>query len=83
MSTKVNIYSTPTCHYCHMAKEFFTKNNIEYTDHNVAEDSEKRKEMMDMTGQMGVPVIAITKEGQSEPEIMVGFNEAKVQELLG
>jgi glutaredoxin-like YruB-family protein len=73
---KVEIYSTPTCHYCHMAKDFFEENNIEFTDYNVAEDAEKRSEMMEKTGQMGVPVIDIGGE------IIIGFNESKIKELL-
>jgi glutaredoxin 3 len=59
-----------------MAKEFFDANNIQYTDHNVAEDNTKREEMVEMTGQMGVPVIKI------DEETMVGFNEPKLKELL-
>ena len=72
----VTIYSTPTCHYCHMAKEFFDANGVQYTDHNVAEDQSKREEMVELTGQMGVPVIKI------DDQIMVGFNEAKLKETL-
>lgn len=72
----VKIYSTPTCHFCHMAKDYFTENNIEYTEYDVAADAEKRSEMMEKTGQMGVPVIDI------EGEIIIGFNEAKIKELL-
>ena len=56
---KVQIYSTPTCSYCHMAKEFFKKNNVSYEDFNVATNLEKRKEMVEKSGQMGVPVILI------------------------
>lgn len=74
---KVEIYSTPTCHYCHMAKDFFKTNNIEYTEYNVASDLEKRKEMMDLTGQMGVPVIDI------DDQIVVGFNKPEVAKMLG
>lgn len=77
MSKTVTIYSTPVCHYCHMAKDFFAENNIAYTEHDVASDLEKRKEMVDMTGQMGVPVIRI------EDDVVVGFDETKVKELLG
>ena len=73
----VTIYSTPTCHFCHMAKDFFTDNDIAYTEHDVAADMEKRTEMIDMTGQMGVPVIKIGDD------TMVGFSEPKVKELLG
>lgn len=72
----VTIYSTPTCHFCHLAKDYFDENNIEFTEHDVASDLDKRKEMMDLTGQMGVPVIKI------EDDIVVGFDEAKVKELL-
>lgn len=72
----VTIYSTPTCHFCHMAKDYFAANNVEFTDHDVAADIEKRKEMVDLTGQMGVPVIKI------DNEIVIGFDEGKVAELL-
>ena len=72
----VTIYSTPTCHFCNMAKEYFAANNVEYTEHDVAADIEKRKEMVDLTGQMGVPVIKI------ENDIVIGFDEGKVAELL-
>lgn len=79
---KVEIYSTPTCHYCKAAKEFFTENNVEYTDYNVAEDAEKRAEMIDKSGQMGVPVILITNDA-GEEEMTVGFDEPKVKAALG
>ncbi len=77
MSKTVTIYSTPVCHYCHMAKDFFAENGIAFTEHDVASDLEKRKEMVDMTGQMGVPVIRI------DDDVVVGFDEGKVKELLG
>ena len=73
---EVKIYSTPTCHFCHMAKDFFQDEKIEYTEYNVAEDEVKRAEMVEKTGQMGVPVIEIGDE------FIVGFNEAKIKELL-
>lgn len=74
---QVTIYSTPVCHFCHAAKEFFTNNNVSFNDINVAEDAEKRQEMIEMTGQMGVPVIRIGDD------VVIGFDEAKVKELLG
>lgn len=77
MDKTVTIYSTPVCHFCHMAKEFFTENNIAYVEHDVASDLDKRKEMIDVTGQMGVPVIQIGDD------IVIGFDEEKVKELLG
>ncbi len=73
---KVEIYSTPTCHFCDLAKEYFAKNNVEYTNYNVAEDREKRAEMVDMTGQLGVPVIRIGDD------VVIGFNKEKIDELL-
>lgn len=73
----VEIYSTPTCHFCVMAKAYFKENEIEYTEYNVAEDSTKRQEMIEMTGQMGVPVIKVGND------VMVGFNEDKVKDMLG
>ncbi|OGG55737.1 NrdH-redoxin [Candidatus Kaiserbacteria bacterium RIFCSPHIGHO2_02_FULL_55_20] len=78
MATKaqVTIYSTPTCHFCHAAKEFFTANSVAFTDHNVGTDLAKRKEMIEKSGQMGVPVITVGSD------LIVGFDESKLRELL-
>ncbi len=75
--SKVIVYSTPTCHFCHMAKDFFAENGVSFEDFNVSTDLEKRKEMVDKSGQMGVPVIVI------EDKVIVGFNKPKIMELLG
>ncbi|MEN9921973.1 MAG: hypothetical protein RL097_249 [Candidatus Parcubacteria bacterium] len=72
----VTIYSTPVCHFCHAAKDFFQANNVAYTEHDVASDAAKRQEMIDMTGQMGVPVIKIGND------VVIGFDEPKLRELL-
>lgn len=77
MQKSVVIYSTPTCHYCHMAKDFFNENNITFTDYNVAEDADKRAEVVQRSGQMGVPVIFVGDD------MVIGFNEGKLKELLG
>jgi len=74
---KVIIYSTPTCHFCHMAKDFFNDNKIDYTEYDVASDLEKRKEMVHLTNQMGVPVIVI------DGDWAVGFNKTEVARKLG
>jgi len=60
-----------------MAKGFFAENNIEFTDYNVAEDAEKRQEMIDKSGQMGVPVIYV------DDEMTIGFDKGKLSEMLG
>lgn len=73
----VTIYSTPSCHFCHMAKDFFHENNVAFTDYDVASDQAKRQEMMDKSGQMGVPVIFVGDD------MVIGFNKPKIVELLG
>ncbi len=72
----ITIYSTPTCHYCQMAKEYMKTRGINYTEYNVASDLERRKEMIDKSGQMGVPVIDINGK------ILVGFDEAEFAEAV-
>ena len=72
----VKIYTTPTCVYCKMAKEFFKKNNITYSEHNVAEDDAAREEMINKTHQLGVPVIDV------DGEMFVGFNRAELEKAL-
>ncbi|MCE9517794.1 NrdH-redoxin [Candidatus Nomurabacteria bacterium] len=74
---KVTIYSTQTCHFCHMAKDFFKEKNIAFEDFDVGVDTVKRQEMVQKSGQMGVPVIII------DDQIIVGFNKPKIVELLG
>ena len=76
MQKTVTIYSTPVCHFCHAAKDFFNEHNIAFTEIDVASNQEKRQEMIEMTGQMGVPVIRI------EDDVIVGFDENKIKELL-
>ncbi len=74
---KVTIYSTPSCHFCHLAKDFFTANGITYTEYDVSSDLEKRKEMIEKSEQMGVPVIVIGEK------LVVGFDKSQIAKLLG
>jgi glutaredoxin 3 len=73
----VTIYSTPSCHFCIMAKDFFKEKGVEYTNYDVSTDMEKRKEMIEKSGQMGVPVIYV------DNEMMVGFDKDKLSIALG
>ncbi len=73
---KVTVYSTPTCPYCKMAKEYFDSKKVEYTDIDVSADSKAAQEMVQKSGQMGVPVIVMGDE------VLVGFDQAKIDEVL-
>lgn len=75
---KIEIYSTPSCHFCHMAKEFFQQNGLAFTDYNVGADTERRAQMMEITGQLGVPVIVI-----NEHDVVIGFDKPRLSSLLG
>lgn len=72
----ITIYSTDTCKYCDLAKKYFKENNFEYTEYNVGKDAEKRQEMIDKSGQMGVPVLIIGEE------IIIGFDKVKIDSAL-
>lgn len=73
---KIEIYSTPTCHFCNLAKDWFKEKGLTYTEYDVAKDIQKRKEMVELTGQLGVPVIKI------EEEVLIGFNPHRISEAL-
>ncbi len=73
---EVKIYSTPACPYCTMAKEFFKEKNIEYEEYDVSEDEQAKNEMIEKSGQMGVPVIII------DGETIVGFNQEAIKKAL-
>lgn len=72
----IKIYTTPTCVYCKMAKEFFQKKGVQYEEYNVAEDEKARNEMFEKSHQMGVPVIEI------DNEIFVGFDRAGLEKAI-
>jgi glutaredoxin 3 len=72
----IKIYSTPTCPYCEMAKEYFKELNLEYEDYDVTQDEKAQEEMIAKSHQLGVPVIDI------DGTIIVGFNKAAIDEVL-
>jgi len=73
----IKIYSTPSCQYCKMAKEFLTSHNVAFEDINVAADPKAREDMVNKSGQLGVPVFDI--DGQ----IMVGYNQQLLTKVVG
>ncbi len=77
MDKTITIYSTPTCHFCQAAKEFLTEKGVAYTNYDVAQDAQKREEMIQLTGQLGVPVIRVGED------IMVGFDRNRLASKLG
>jgi glutaredoxin-like YruB-family protein len=70
------IYSTPSCVYCKMAKQFFNDNKLAYTEHNVQDDMQAQQEMIAKSQQLGVPVIDV------DGEIFVGFDKKGLSEVL-
>ena len=77
MSKKVTVYSTPTCPYCVRVKQFLKENNVDFEDIDVSINQEKAEEMVQKSGQKGVPVIDI------ESEIIIGFDRTKIASVLG
>jgi len=73
----VKVYSTPSCPWCVRAKEYFKGKNIPFENIDVAADVTKAKEMLKISGQMGVPVITV------DNEVIVGFDQNKLNQLLG
>ncbi len=77
MQKLVKIFTTPTCHYCKMAKAFFQEQGVKYEEHDVMADVAARQEMITKSGQMGVPVIMV------DNDIVIGFDEGRLRTLLG
>jgi glutaredoxin-like YruB-family protein len=72
----VSLYSTPSCEYCRLAKDYFRQNGIPFSEYNVAADHVKADEMVRKSGQMGVPVIEINGR------VIVGFNKPEIDRAL-
>ena len=76
MAKNVIVYSTSHCPYCIKLKDFLKQNNIKYVEYNVEEDKDKANEMVEKSGQMGVPVIDI------DGTVIVGFDKQAVAKAL-
>ena len=76
------IYSTPTCGYCRLLKEWLTEKGVAFENVDVALDPKRGQEMIQKTGQMGVPVSVITMPSGQE-EIILGFDQQRIASLLG
>ena len=73
---KAIIYTTPTCQYCKMAKAYFQEKGVEYEEKDVLTDLQARKEMIEKSGQLGVPVITIGNN------VVIGFDKHTLEHLL-
>lgn len=73
---KVKIYTTPTCPFCFLAKEFLKEKKIDFEEIDVSSDEKAAREMVEKSGQMGVPVIEI------DGEIVVGLDKERIEKLL-
>jgi len=76
MAKSVKVYSTETCPYCRMAKEYLKQNNISFQDIDISGDQAAADEMIKKSGQMGVPVIDI------DGTMIVGFDRPKIAKAL-
>ena len=75
-ANKVTIYTTPTCGFCHMAKEYFKSKNVEFNSKDISQDTEAYEEVLQKSGQLGVPVIDI------DGTMIVGFDRPKIDLAL-
>ena len=73
---RVIVFSTPTCSYCNMAKQYFRRNKIRFKDVDVSRDPAAARDLVRRTGQMGVPVIDINGK------YIVGFDKPQINRLL-
>ncbi|VVB57998.1 putative Thioredoxin [Candidatus Anstonella stagnisolia] len=76
MQKKITVYSTPTCPFCTMAKQYLKGKGVQFSDIDVAKDKNAALEMVKKSGQMGVPVLDIGGK------IIVGFDRAKIDSAL-
>lgn len=77
---KITIYSTPTCPYCQIAKQYFSDNNFEYEEIDVSKNPDKAEEMQEKSGQLAVPVITIFNK--DDEEVIIGFDKDKIDKIL-
>lgn len=73
---RVDIYTSPTCGYCHQAKRFLDERGVRYFEYDVSRDRDAAERMVNLTGQMGVPVLVI------DGKVIIGFDRTRIESLL-
>lgn len=74
---KITLYSTPTCPWCKKVKQLLESENVAFDDIDVSADAKRAEEMIALTQQMGVPVLAKGKE------FVIGFDEKAIRKVIG
>lgn len=77
MAKKIEVYTSPTCHFCNELKDFLNEHNISFTEYDVTTDEEKRAELAERSKQLGVPVVFIDTD-----TMIVGFDKKQLMEAL-
>ncbi|MBC7190603.1 thioredoxin family protein [Candidatus Aerophobetes bacterium] len=77
MIKSVKVYTTPTCPYCYLVKDFLKQKNVQFEEIDVSMDKDALSEMVQKSGQMGVPVVEINGK------IIVGFDKEAISKELG
>lgn len=73
---EVKIYSTPTCPYCNLAKDYLSSKGVSFRNIDVSADPAAAEEMKNVSGQLGVPVII------AGSEVIVGFDKGAINKAL-
>ncbi len=79
---QIKVYTTPTCAYCKMLKDYLIDQKVDFENIDVSTNQEAAQEMVEKSGQMGVPVSIVTTD-EGKQEIVVGFDKSKINQLLG
>lgn len=78
---KITIYSTPTCPHCVLVKDYLKQNNIDFQEIDLSQDEKAAAEIVEKTGQMGVPIIVVETDDGKE-EVILGFNRELVNKII-
>jgi len=81
MANKITIYTSNTCAYCNMVKQYLKLKGKEYSEVNIEEEPSRREEMVAMSGQMNVPVTIVTKDDGSK-DVTIGYNLGKLSSAI-
>lgn len=76
MKEDIQVFTTPTCPYCTKVKQWLDDNGYDYEEHDVSEDKDKAREMIEKTGQRGVPQVFV------DDEAIIGFQPEKIEQAI-
>lgn len=72
----IKLYSSPSCAYCHMAREYLKSKKLKFKEYDISDNPKAYDWVVNNVGQAATPILDI------EGTVIVGFNRPQIDLAL-